>query len=394
MEREVLKEKRIAIVTTHPIQYNAPWFRLLANEPGIKVKVFYTWEQSASNAKYDPEFNRVIEWDIPLLDGYDYTFVKNTSTAPGSHAFNGIINPTLIPEIEEWKADAILIIGWAFKSHFKAMRHFKGKIPVLFRGDSTLLDEQNGIKKILRRLFLRYVYSFVDFALYVGSNNEEYFKVHGLKKSQLVYVPHAIDNERFSKRNNERGEILNELRTKLSINVSDFVVLFAGKFNQKKNPDFLLGLALHIPDENVRFVFVGNGELEKELKKKAKDSRVRFIDFQNQNSMPAIYDLCNVYILPSNGPGETWGLAINEAMACSKYVIATTKAGGAVDMINDGLNGQLIAPGDVTKATEFIRQILDGNIPSQPDDMVNEKILQKHSFTVLVKGISDLVKTI
>ena len=233
MEREVLKEKRIAIVTTHPIQYNAPWFRLLANEPGIKVKVFYTWEQSASNAKYDPEFNRVIEWDIPLLDGYDYTFVKNTSTAPGSHAFNGIINPTLIPEIEEWKADAILIIGWAFKSHFKAMRHFKGKIPVLFRGDSTLLDEQNGIKKILRRLFLRYVYSFVDFALYVGSNNEEYFKVHGLKKSQLVYVPHAIDNERFSKRNNERGEILNELRTKLSINVSDFVVLFAGKFNQK-----------------------------------------------------------------------------------------------------------------------------------------------------------------
>ena len=274
------------------------------------------------------------------------------------------------------------------------MRHFKGKIPVLFRGDSTLLDEQNGIKKILRRLFLRYVYSFVDFALYVGSNNEEYFKVHGLKKSQLVYVPHAIDNERFSKRNNERGEILNELRTKLSINVSDFVVLFAGKFNQKKNPDFLLGLALHIPDENVRFVFVGNGELEKELKKKAKDSRVRFIDFQNQNSMPAIYDLCNVYILPSNGPGETWGLAINEAMACSKYVIATTKAGGAVDMINDGLNGQLIAPGDVTKATEFIRQILDGNIPSQPDDMVNEKILQKHSFTVLVKGISDLVKTI
>ena len=70
---------KLAIVTTHPIQYNAPWFGLLAEQPGVNIMVFYTWEQVNVNTKFDPGFGRIISWDIPLLDGYDYTFVKNTA---------------------------------------------------------------------------------------------------------------------------------------------------------------------------------------------------------------------------------------------------------------------------------------------------------------------------
>ncbi|HVG42526.1 MAG TPA: hypothetical protein VM888_13005, partial [Chitinophagaceae bacterium] len=159
--------KKIAIVSTHPIQYNAPWFKLLAEKESYTVKVFYTWSQTQVGPKFDPDFGKVIEWDIPLLEGYDYEFVENISKAPGSHHFNGICNPSLNQKIEKWKPDAILVIGWSFKSHLSCLRYFKGKVPILFRGDSTLLNEKPGLKKIARRLFLRYVYSFVDFALYV-----------------------------------------------------------------------------------------------------------------------------------------------------------------------------------------------------------------------------------
>jgi hypothetical protein len=38
------------------------------------------------------------------------------------------------------------------------MKHFKGKNPVWFRGDSTLLDETGGLKQTLRRMILRFVY--------------------------------------------------------------------------------------------------------------------------------------------------------------------------------------------------------------------------------------------
>ncbi len=43
-----------------------------------------------------------------------------------------------------------------------------------------------------------------------------------------------------------------------------------------------------------------------------------FLDFQNQQKMPLVYRLCDIFVLPSMGPGETWGLAVNEAMACKR----------------------------------------------------------------------------
>ncbi len=89
--------KRLAIITTHPIQYNAPLFKLLSKRNNISIKVFYTWGEAVLQKKYDPGFGKTIEWDIPLLEGYEYTFVENTAKKPGSHHFSGIDNPRLIP---------------------------------------------------------------------------------------------------------------------------------------------------------------------------------------------------------------------------------------------------------------------------------------------------------
>ena len=168
--------KRLAIVTTHPIQYNAPLFELLSQRKKITIKVFYTWGETVIEKKYDPGFGKVIEWDIPLLDGYDYEFAENIANDKGSHHFKGIDNPHIIEAIEQFKPDAVLVYGWSFKSHLKIMRHFKNKVPVLFRGDSTLLDERGLLSSLKRNLFLRWVYRHVDVALYVGKNNFDYFR--------------------------------------------------------------------------------------------------------------------------------------------------------------------------------------------------------------------------
>src|SRR4051794_19160054 len=118
--------KRLAIITTHPIQYYAPIFKLLQQRKNIEITVFYTWGESAAN-KYDPDFNKIVEWDIPLLEGYPYQWVKNTSADAGSHHFKGIVNPDLIEKVSKWQPDAVLIFGWAYHSHLKALRYFKGK---------------------------------------------------------------------------------------------------------------------------------------------------------------------------------------------------------------------------------------------------------------------------
>ena len=258
-------KNKLAIIITHPIQYYSPLFKLLTERGTLQIKIFYTWEQSQEKI-FDKKFGKEIKWDIPLFEGYDYVFVRNTSKKPGSGTYNGVVNPTLIKEIEIWKADAILVFGWNHHSHFKAMRYFKGKIPVYFRGDSTLLDEQSGIKTILRRMWLSYIYKFIDSALYVGTNNKNYFLKHGLKEKQLFFAPHAIDNDRFYDKTGKYQQKADKWRAELGLSKKNIVFLFIGKFEKKKNPLLLIEIANKYPE--YKFLFVGSGELEQKMKQK------------------------------------------------------------------------------------------------------------------------------
>ena len=333
-------KKRLAIVTSHPIQYNAPWFRLLGKSSAIHPGVFYTWEQSAAGPKYDPDFKERIEWDIPLLEGYEYCFVKNKSSDPGTHHFRGLVNPTLNAEIAAWRPDAILVYGWNFDSHLKCLRHFHRRLPILFRGDSTLLDERPGFRRQLRRWFLKWVYGHIDYALYVGANNKKYFLKHGLREGQLVYAPHAIDNSRFEEPDVHYRELASGWRGRLGIADDDLVLLFAGKLEPKKDPFFLLEITGRIPDPRLKIIIAGTGVLEARLQEAASsDARIHFIGFQNQQQMPVVYRLGDVYILPSRGPGETWGLGVNEAMASGCAIMMSEKAGGSTDLVEEGVNG-------------------------------------------------------
>jgi glycosyltransferase involved in cell wall biosynthesis len=348
--------KKLAIVTTHPIQYYAPVFSLLQKRGRINIKVFYTWGES-SQTKYDPGFDKTIQWDIPLLEGYPYEWVKNTAKDAGTHHFNGINNPDITDQIAAWQPDAILVYGWGFRGHLKTMRYFKNKIPVLFRGDSTLLDEKKGLKRLLRYAYLNRVYSNVDYVLYVGTNSKAYFKKHGLNENQLFFAPHAIDNDRFGV--DRRSETV-ILKQELGVSDDQVLVLFTGKFEEKKAPELLLDAFLNLNKPDVHLLFTGNGSLETQLKSKADGhTNIHFLPFQNQSQMPVIYQACDVFCIPSKGPNETWGLAINEAMVCGKAILSSDKVGAAVDLIKPGHNGFIFKNGNPPDLMLKLSQLLD-----------------------------------
>ncbi|MCF6241931.1 MAG: glycosyltransferase family 4 protein [Bacteroidales bacterium] len=375
---------KLAIIITHPIQYYSPLFKLLAERKKIQIKVFYTWEQ-AEDKIYDHKFGKEIKWDIPLLEVYDYTFVKNISKNPNSGSFKGVVNPTLNSEIENWQADAILVFGWNHHSHFKAMRYFKGKIPVFFRGDSTLLDEKAGLKTILRRLWLKFVYRFIDYAFYVGTNNKNYYLKHGLKQKQLIFAPHAIDNERFydsaDKKYTEKAQIW---RKKLGFSSSDTVLAFIGKFENKKNPLLIIKAARFFPQ--YRFLFVGNGHLEQEMKKQAGEN-VKFLPFQNQSIMPVVYRISDIFVLPS--VSETWGLAVNEAMACSRAVLVSDKVGCAIDLVKDNKNGYIFESNNLDDLKEKIKLSVN---KYDKFGIESEELIKDWSFMEIIKRIESTVQ--
>jgi glycosyltransferase involved in cell wall biosynthesis len=346
---------KLAIVSTHPIQYYAPLFRALAQFPALSPRVFFTWSQASQGPVFDPGFQKQIAWDVPLLEGYSYEFVPNVSKHPGSGHFRGIENPTLNDSIAKWGADAILVYGWNLRSHLHAIRHFRGKIPVLFRGDSHLLDARGRWRTLARRFFLRWIYKHVDVAVAVGRNNREYFLWSGMAAENIAFAPHSVDTARFRDATGEQDRRAESWRESLRIPGAAVTFLFAGKFIQKKDPmllfDAFTGLA-----SDAHLVFVGDGEMEGRLRTRAAGAaNVHFLPFQNQASMPAVYRLGDAYVLPSCGPGETWGLAMNEAMASGRCVIASSLVGGARDLVESGATGWIFEARAVRELRETLR---------------------------------------
>lgn len=365
---------RLAVITTHPIQYYAPLFRELAAAGAVKLRVFYGWTGAAGQSAHDPGFRRMVKWDVPLLDGYDHLFVSNASSDPGLHHFRGLDSPDLIASVEAWQPDAVLVFGWNYRSHLRAMRHFSGRMPVLFRGDSTLLDEQPGLRRWVRRTLLRWIYRYVDVALPVGTHSQDYFLAHGLSEEQLVWAPHAIDNRRFEDEDGAYKRAAMAWRAELGVDAAEPVVVFAGKLESKKAPDVLLEafqLAFPSSESGVarcHLVVGGAGPLESELRTAAAgDDRVHFIGFQNQSRMPVVYRLGGVFVLPSRGPGETWGLAVNEAMACGRAVIVSDRVGCASDLVRDGENGYVVPAGDAKALASVLLDTL--TVPSRASKM-------------------------
>jgi glycosyltransferase involved in cell wall biosynthesis len=374
--------RRLAIITTHPIQYYAPLFRLLDERGVLAVRVFYTWEKDA--AGFDKDFGKEIKWDIPLLDGYDFRFVSNNGSA--RRDFRGVRNPRLVQEIEEWGADAILVFGWNYHSHLKAIRTFKDRIPVLFRGDSTLLDERPGLKRLARRHFLKWVYRQVDAALYVGARNKDYFLAHGLREDQLIFAGHAIDNRRFADPDGGHAANARRYREEMGIGESDTVFLFVGKFQVQKDPFLLVRAFRQLGHPHVHLVLVGNGNLEEELRREAGgQSTIHFLPFQNQSAMPAVYRIGQVFCLPSQS--ETWGLSVNEAMACGVPVLVSDRCGCAEDLAIAGQNGHQFRSGDEQALLGALKRMLDPSVDLPGMGQRSLELIRDWSFDRIASAI-------
>lgn len=343
--------KKLAIITTHPIQYNAPFFAELSKE--FDLLVFYTLADT-SKGYYDKGFQKNIKWDTPLTQGYNFVVVKNIAKNPSTTNFFGIINPDLINHIKTFKPDAILVYGWRHYSHLRAMIYFKNKIPILFRGDSTLIDITNKLKLKLKTNFLKLIYHFVDYALYVGTYNKQYFLACGLKPHQLIFVPHSVDNNFFDDPSGTYTQQALQWRLELGIRPNDNVVMFVGKLQQKKNPQILIEVAKRL--KNIKFIFVGDGHLRQKLFSENLQN-VFHLPFQNQSSLPIVYRMADVVVLPSTY-NETWGLVINEAMACSKPVLVSNKVGCSIDLVKDNFNGFIFKAHDKNDLEDKILKII------------------------------------
>ncbi len=352
-------KSKLAVVVSHPTQYYSPWFRTLAAMPELDLRVFYLWDFGVEK-HHDRQFNQTFTWDIDLLSGYEHEFVPNTARDPGTHHFGGLNNPSLRQRLCAWEPDAILIFGYAYRSHLGLFR--RPPAPLIFRGDSHLLGHR--APSWLKRTVLRWIYSRCAAVTYVGQANLAYFRTFGVPASKLHFAPHCVDAARFSRTPAIDAEAL-RLRHELGLSGKK-IVLFAGKFLPAKQPLLLLESFLNIAPSDSALVFVGDGPQRPQLEALAAtrpDLAIRFLPFANQSEMPVRYALADIFALPSIGLYETWGLAVNEAMHAGVPCLVSDRVGCQQDLVTEGETGWVFSASDPKGLHQALARALAANAP-------------------------------
>jgi glycosyltransferase involved in cell wall biosynthesis len=141
----------------------------------------------------------------------------------------------------------------------------------------------------------------------------------------------------------------------------DRYVLCVAMHNEKKAVDVLIRAVALLEDVEPPFklVLVGDGPLHQQLKELAVSlhvhTRIAFLGLQGRAQVTKLLHGCEIFVLPSRS--EPFGIAIIEALACEKPVVATS-VGGIPEIIEHGKNGILVAPDDPIALAEALRVLL------------------------------------
>jgi glycosyltransferase involved in cell wall biosynthesis len=385
---------RLAIVVSHPIQYYAPWFRFMSTRGEFALRIFHLWDFGAK-ASVDRKFGTKFAWDIDLLSGYESEFVPNVSRDPGTHHFFGLKNPELNQRVGEFAPDTILLFGYKYWSHFRLLLWARRRgIPVIFRGDSHRLGVQSSPADGPKQLLLRAVFRLFSAFLYVGQANRAYLREHGVRDEQLFFAPHAVDNERFLAAAPQAAEDAKAWRCELGIPEAAVVALFAGKFEPKKRTLDLLEAFRRADVPGSALLLVGSGALEAELREKARGmANVFFAPFQNQSLMPRTYAAGDVFVLPSFGNGETWGLAVNEAMCLCRPVIVSDHVGCAADLVMGQDTGWVFPAADGLRLSFLLKNALESREVLGSMGYAARERVRAYSYLHAAEGLSRAVRS-
>jgi glycosyltransferase involved in cell wall biosynthesis len=397
---------RVAYLLSHPIQYQSPLLRLLAQQPELELTVFYTSDFSL-HSYHDQGFGVPVEWDVPLLGGYRHEFLPRLLDSNDISFFRPL-NHGIFHRLREGRFDVLWIHGYATLNSWIAMAAAKVLgIPVLLRTDSTLIDHPRGPMKLaLKNIFFRVLRRFTYGVLSVGQRNTEYWRHHLGQEIPVFAIPYAVDNGFFQRRCREASTTREQLRQELALEANRPVLLFASKLLARKRCIDLVEAYLEVMARSrlanascplPYLLIVGEGEertrIETRLREANPEDReaVRMLGFRNQSELPRYYDLCDVFVLPSIH--EPWGLVINEAMNAGRAVVVSDQVGCQPDLVADESNGVVFPAENVTALADALGRVLADEVICRKMGERSLERIQAFSFEANVRGLMQAFKT-
>jgi glycosyltransferase involved in cell wall biosynthesis len=349
---------RIAIIVSHPIQHFAPLYRALASSPGVVLKVFFCCRWGAE-AYYDRDFGTKIKWDIPLLEGYDWEFMKNRKEVK-SLTFWDMDNPNVGEVLEEFHPDVVQIHGYAQRTIWRAVRWcHRNLVPTLLFSDSNGTARRALWKRAAKAVVVKLFYRYVDGALSCGDNNRRYHEQYGIPERRIFAGTMPIDSKRLIASVGDAGLARREIRGRLGIPEDAFVVTFAGKLIPLKCPLHLLDAVFRCVQRglNVWGLIVGEGPERERLEAfiaERKMKNVVLAGFVNQSSIGKYFAASETLAFMSSRDAHP--LTVPEAGCFGCPAILSDQVGciGPTDSARPGENALVYPWSDIDALTNCI----------------------------------------
>lgn len=239
----------------------------------------------------------------------------------------------------------------------------------------------------------------VDCFLAIGTLNRNYYISLGVDPARISLMPYAVDNDFFRSRCAEASLRRESFRAELGLSPDRPVILYAGKIFGRKRPEDLLDAYARLSSDgrsepDPYLLFIGEGETKAALEARAALhgwSSIKFLGFKNQTELPVFFDLCDVFVIPSNL--EPWGLILNEVMNAGRPIIASDRVGACIDLVRPGVNGYVYRSEDVADLHQALVKVLEDADMRQRMGRASLDIIGRWSFEEDVQALKSALET-
>jgi len=339
-----MAKTRVLLVHNIMAPYRFPLFKALANHPEIDLTVWFM-SRSAKNRM----------WTQTQLElGFNYEVLPSIELNYFSRdLFTYIVNYTFPWRYGKERFDVLISAGWLdFASQAGFLTSKLLGRPFVLWSESTAYEPS--WRRSLALPLVRTMVGGASACIAIGTRSKEYLISLGARNQDVFTAYSTVDVDMFARVSAAARPNRIQHRNELNIHRGR-VLLYCGQFIERKGVNYLLEAFALIKRqyEDVALVLVGYGPARAELSQMAAAlglTDVHILDHVEVAEMPKMYALADLFVLPSLE--ETWGLVLNEAMACGLPVITTDRVGASIDLVRDGENGFVVPAGDPASLAE------------------------------------------
>jgi glycosyltransferase involved in cell wall biosynthesis len=356
---------RVALLAGSPVPFKIPLYRRLAAARDLDLTVIYASDLGVRQISSDiAGYGIAFRWDTDLLSGYHSRFLRGASRNKGYGVrFTQLADPDIVPLLARERFDVLWLEGYSSITHLlglatQRIRH-RG---LVMREEQTLLHPRALTKTLAKEVAMRAVLGQLDAAVYISRENRRWLEHYGVAPERLFPSPYVPDTDWFLAQAAQLRPQQDVLRQEFGFALEDGpLVISTSRLVANKQPAMVLEAFRRVRAKHrCCLLIVGSGPVEDDLQERVRRDEipsVKFAGFLNQSEVSRAYAAADIFMLLSKS-GETFGMAVAEAMHFGLALVLSDKVGSGADLLGDGSNGYVVHRDDPDTAAAALERLV------------------------------------